>query len=359
MSLAVVYLAVVALLPVVSLSQSVTEAAVCDVPELNWTFNSVGKSPCEVATTLAVDCADQGFYLIPKLPARARYIGPEIQNSCQCNTVYYSLLSACAACQGAGWISWPRFAMNCTLADISQFPLPLLHDVKVPGWAYADIELSSNNFSLAAAQNLARKRPSPTLTSTLSIVFFSESPESIGIPLAISTSTLEPSSSTTSAFSTTSTAASTPPSGSSTPSSGSSSHAGIIAGSVVGGVFGLALIAGLLVYFLHHHLGHPQNPESASVPPTPFNHGHPGQDVGPPIYAPSPTPFNPNMGEPFSGSFAAAFPSQKFYDPPESAAFPLPAPTAYMPPPGWAAPTSTVSGDTILMDPRPGHVPQL
>lgn len=36
MSLAVVYLAVVALLPVVSLSQSVTEAAVCDVPELNW-----------------------------------------------------------------------------------------------------------------------------------------------------------------------------------------------------------------------------------------------------------------------------------------------------------------------------------
>ncbi|XP_006456980.1 hypothetical protein AGABI2DRAFT_122852 [Agaricus bisporus var. bisporus H97] len=334
MSLAVVYLAVVALLPVVSLSQSVTEAAVCDVPELNWTFNSAGKSPCEVATTLAVDCADQGFYLIPKLPARAHYIGPEIQNSCQCNTVYYSLLSACAACQGAGWISWPRFAMNCTLSSTSQFPLTLPPDVKVPGWAYADLELTSNNFSLSAAQNLA------------------QSPESTGVPLAISTSTLEPSRSATSTSSATSTAASIPP-------SGSSSHAGIIAGSVVGGVFGLALIAGLLVYFLRHHLDRPQNPESATNPPTSFNHhGHPNQTVEPAIFAP--TPFNPNMGEPFSGSFAAAFPSQKFYDPPESAAFPLPAPTAtaYMPPPAWVGPTS-ISGDTILMDPRPGHVPQL
>lgn len=46
---------------------------------------------------------------IPQLPPGRHYGGPDVgeDNLCTCNTVAYSLVSACAACQGSStWVQY-------------------------------------------------------------------------------------------------------------------------------------------------------------------------------------------------------------------------------------------------------------
>ena len=48
-----------------------------------------------------------GFAIAP-VPQGKSYRGPDGGESdpCECNTVVYSLVSACGACQGASWIQY-------------------------------------------------------------------------------------------------------------------------------------------------------------------------------------------------------------------------------------------------------------
>ena len=124
---------------------------------LSQTFNSLGQSPCVVAAALAV-CngrrsesgltvcwkwlmiAVYAVFKLPALPPDFVYYGPsnyttEGDVDCICNTVFYSLLSACAYCQGRDWIpyvflwfvrfnhfslqlhfSWSLYLSNCSRA---------------------------------------------------------------------------------------------------------------------------------------------------------------------------------------------------------------------------------------------------
>ena len=43
-------------------------------------------------------------FIFPPLAPGEVYRGPDTDTSCQCNTVFYSLLSACGACQGHDFI---------------------------------------------------------------------------------------------------------------------------------------------------------------------------------------------------------------------------------------------------------------
>jgi hypothetical protein len=61
-------------------------------------------------------CADEAvssltvFTVDPLLPGN-EYFGPsgtDNSNLCKCSTIAYSLVSACAACQGADWITYDR-----------------------------------------------------------------------------------------------------------------------------------------------------------------------------------------------------------------------------------------------------------
>jgi hypothetical protein len=88
------------------------------------TFNSLGQDPCLVSAYLESTCnggSPSSFFLyhlpiltsrtafsVPALQPGYEYTGPSIDdyNLCKCNTVVYSLLSACDACQGAEWISY-------------------------------------------------------------------------------------------------------------------------------------------------------------------------------------------------------------------------------------------------------------
>src|SRR5260221_10896261 len=78
--------------------------------------SSIGQSPCDVAAEIASVCTGKrvsfsvcvvrtdlkpAFNLTPLLTGNT-YTGPSVdnQNSCRCSSVYYSLLSGCAYCQG-------------------------------------------------------------------------------------------------------------------------------------------------------------------------------------------------------------------------------------------------------------------
>jgi hypothetical protein len=122
-----------------------------------------------------------------------------------CNTVYYSLMSACSVCQNVSFVSWTTWSANCTNTHTETFPFPIPTYITVPHYAYLDV-VTGNTFDVTAAENAG-------------------GPESTAPPTATSTTIV--------------TATSTPIAQS------SKLNAGAIAGSVVGGVVFLGIVAGL------------------------------------------------------------------------------------------------------------------
>jgi len=185
---------------------------------LTWLDNSLNQNPCQVAAYLEASC-NGGQFSIPPLGPTNQYAGPHAGqgNTCQCNTVVYSLVSACAACQGEPWVSWSSWSFNCSVvAAASTYPNPIPGGTRLPHWAYIDV-VTGNTWTVAAAQSAG---DSPETTPTQH-------------------STLQPAST-----------ASTAPQGTSGTSSKSSSNAGQIAGGVVGGIVGAALLAALAFWYL-------------------------------------------------------------------------------------------------------------
>ncbi|KAH9970055.1 hypothetical protein BJV74DRAFT_263903 [Russula compacta] len=110
-----------------------------------WTFNSLDQNACTVAAYLMSTCNGGSFTINPLQPGHA-YTGPtgatgiNDSNMCKCNTVMYSLLSACDACEGVYWFGWDYFLTNCTQTlPPSTFPLPVPAGTRVPKWALLDI----------------------------------------------------------------------------------------------------------------------------------------------------------------------------------------------------------------------------
>jgi len=110
-----------------------------------WSFNSLEQSPCAVAAHLQSVC-DHGEFTIPPLVPGDSYVGPSGSNDstdlCKCNTVVYSLMSACDACQfdDAVWFSWKTWSVNCSVVDPpSTFSNTIPNDTMVPAWAFLDV----------------------------------------------------------------------------------------------------------------------------------------------------------------------------------------------------------------------------
>lgn len=109
----------------------------------NWSFNSLGQSPCAVAAYLQGVCND-GVFTIPNLDSGNSYTGPtgpgDANDLCKCNTVVYSLMSACDACQGAKWFSWKSWSRNCTAVDpTTTFSHLIPSGTRVQEWAFLDV----------------------------------------------------------------------------------------------------------------------------------------------------------------------------------------------------------------------------
>ncbi|XP_006456981.1 hypothetical protein AGABI2DRAFT_122853 [Agaricus bisporus var. bisporus H97] len=237
---------VVAFLPV-ALSQ-VSAPVICDVADVDWAFNSAGSSPCQVVAALGGACTPgSSEWTIAPLPLGQVYVPSVSPDACQCSTVTYSMLSACAACQGEKWLDFNQYSENCTSVSLSVFPVALPAGVKVPSWAYNNLELTSNTFDPEVARPLAGAPESSVVVSGTS----SSVPTS-SISTTVSAHTFVPtsmgsSSSTGIPSSTTSSA-----NGTIVPLFDSSDHpqAVIIAGSAAGGGAALFLIAAILLYYI-------------------------------------------------------------------------------------------------------------
>jgi hypothetical protein len=94
---------------------------------IRWqTYNSLNQSPCQTAAYLAAQCNNERTsvlpsvprgnladtspeFTIPQLAQGNHYTGPSGSDAgdiCRCNSVYYSLISACIGCQKGIWISY-------------------------------------------------------------------------------------------------------------------------------------------------------------------------------------------------------------------------------------------------------------
>jgi len=236
----------------------------------SWMDNEDGQDPCVVASNIGGTCYPGIEYVIGPLPQGDEYGGPSAQsdlNGCYCSTVFYSLMAACAVCQGDGVQNWSTWSQNCPQVWIENLPNGIPSCLAVPAWAFLDV-VTGDTFDQNAAQNNENQPdstslvPSTTIMSTTSTT--TQDNTFTDFETMTQTVTSTPTASTITQTSTQNSTQTVTPSSASTSSSGgttsgdtggggsssktsSSSNAGAIAGGVVGGILGLGVIA-LLFY---------------------------------------------------------------------------------------------------------------
>ncbi|KIO16064.1 hypothetical protein M407DRAFT_39834, partial [Tulasnella calospora MUT 4182] len=151
--------------------------------------------------------------------------GPDV-SYCSCSSVVYSLVSACAQCQGFDWVSWSFWRGNCgqDMITTGEYPLDIPIGTGVPAWAYQNVASGDRwNQSLALPQSTYYGTPTASISYHVSTA--GDVATQTGATSAAVTET-------------------------GSPSNGSSkSNAGPIAGGVIGGIVILAII-GALVWLL-------------------------------------------------------------------------------------------------------------
>jgi len=141
------------------------DPATCTDASDGWVFNSLGQSPCYVAGELAGICSPEGVTLPKLVSDNAVYYGPvKGQNdTCQCTTVFYSLVSACAVCQDRKWISLSQFMENCTTI-LPDFPDVIPSYIQIPAYAFLNVK-GTNTFDPIAAAEANSTQSHPTVNA--------------------------------------------------------------------------------------------------------------------------------------------------------------------------------------------------
>jgi len=192
-----------------------------------WASDSLGQNPCLVAAYLETSCGDPPVLVTP-IPVGNTYLGPTSAqaNPCTCNTVVYSLISACGACQNRSFVSWPAWSQTCTTVYVAKFPLSIPSAVEVPAWAYLDVTLTNNAFNATVAQAFGMNDTQTFTVTSQSSTPAIAPPSSTADPLIPS---ISPSAETTASHNT---------------------HPGAIAGGVVGGILFFTSLA-LCLFGVH------------------------------------------------------------------------------------------------------------
>ncbi|KAJ7273317.1 hypothetical protein C8J57DRAFT_1506841 [Mycena rebaudengoi] len=231
-------------------------------PTFGWASNSLGQSPCSVAAFLGSVC--HTAFVVPALPNSTNlYAPPSVNevNPCACSSVFYSLLQACAACQGATLLPWSKFDANCVMVYSQIFDENIPAGTAVPHWAYQDVNAQTDGtFNITLAQTQKELN----------------APESTPISKPTSASL---------------------PSGTSVAPSSKKSNAGAIAGGVVGGVVGAALITIAALWFIRRRR---RGAAPSNLVAVPMGY-HSTGDITP---------------------FTSAIPTPKLYDPADPSTFP-------------------------------------
>ncbi|KIJ16760.1 hypothetical protein PAXINDRAFT_168244 [Paxillus involutus ATCC 200175] len=202
-----------------------TSDAVC-LSSFNWMDNSKGQNPCLITAYLQGAC-NGGQFQVDALPSGSFYVGPTAaeQNPCQCSTVTYATISACALCQNQTYTSWSSWDFNCTTVYPLVFPVDIPSGTAIPAWAYQNV-VTSDLFNATLAETTG-DNPESTATHVQSTGSAVTSTSAVSASLTGSPSVIATPTST---------------------SSSSKSNTGAIAGGVVGGVIALAAIVGVISY---------------------------------------------------------------------------------------------------------------
>jgi len=210
----------------------------CTDSSFDWTFNSLGQSPCYVAELLTDPCTGLTYSFVSLPSTNSAYTATN--DPCFCNTVVYSMLSACAICQSGSFSEWKTYSRFCDQTYFMEYPGNIPSNTSVPNWAYTNVTASDGIFNCTAAYYLAfapSSRHSTSFTST-------------------STST-----------SSTSTSASTSTESISPSSHSSRTNASAIIGVAIGCAFGGVLILALLLFWLYTKHG-ASRPDPETSPQT-------------------------------------------------------------------------------------------
>ncbi|PBK78253.1 hypothetical protein ARMSODRAFT_947129 [Armillaria solidipes] len=166
------------LVRLVPLVVSQASLVVCNASiDSNWSFNSLDQSPCTVAAYLGGVCNSGNFTVTP-LSDGQLYSGPTLEqaNVCRCSSVFYSLVSACAFCQGNIYERWSLFNRNCTdglNVPVGKFNKDIPEQTAVPHWAYQNVSVTDTfdeqqaKSDSDAPESTAQPALTPTPTSTL------------------------------------------------------------------------------------------------------------------------------------------------------------------------------------------------
>jgi hypothetical protein len=198
------------------------------------------------------------------------------------------MLSACANCQGRNYIRWSAYNANCTTVYSQVFAQPIPIGLKVPAWAYQEVD-TSDNFNITSAQST--KGPESTRISS-------------GAPGPTNTS---------------------PPTG-----GAKKTNVGAIAGGVVGGVVALGIIACLIFFFVIRKKKQEPVPKPAyepvlppQTPMTHTDHSFTGTGGAGSQYPLAMSPPPPGISPPLPGMSPPPGAPGRIYDPNDPSTFPV------------------------------------
>lgn len=112
---------------------------------------------------LSMPCSgSQGTWNSQPLDSEQYYLSPTTENAnpCLCNAVFYSVVSACAYCQGAVVSTWFQWIPNCGNYQSQTYPVSVVQGSSLPGWATLPVP-ASGTWDATAAYNYARTSLSP------------------------------------------------------------------------------------------------------------------------------------------------------------------------------------------------------
>ncbi|KAF8578000.1 hypothetical protein K439DRAFT_509299 [Ramaria rubella] len=141
-------------------------------PQFKWMDNTQGVDPCTIASILLGICTTSGVFIVPPLEQNTFYLSPTSQdaNPCQCNTVAYSLLSACAFCQGGTYNSFTNWSSNCPKDIVARqsFPNQSTLSINIPPYAF--LPLAANDDWDPSAAKTTTQSLNASETSTITII---------------------------------------------------------------------------------------------------------------------------------------------------------------------------------------------
>ncbi|KLO10746.1 hypothetical protein SCHPADRAFT_942608 [Schizopora paradoxa] len=132
------------------------------LPGNEFLNNALGQTPCMLFAILSSGCnssavsisplpqGEQGKQLVYLNPPN-NGIGPS--SLCTCNSVTYSIMSACSICQSQTYMTWDNWSGPCSSKALGQFSTELPPGASVPAWAFASLP-STGTFDVAIAREV-------------------------------------------------------------------------------------------------------------------------------------------------------------------------------------------------------------